>query len=966
MKSCLLKLVFLVLCLPSLAQNTIGLPQVINFDNNEYPGGTQNWDIRQDSSGRMYFANNEGLLVFDGTYWKIYPQPNKTILRSILLKDGRIYAGGQDEIGYYIPDERGTLRYYSLKQLIPAQYNSFADLWEAELEGGAVFFRSWDRIFEYRDAAIRVYPSDAGWLFMKQTGRRLIAQEAARGLMEFRNNEWKPLSTDPKPLPFSVTGIAELSNDSLLIASLEKGIFTYYHGQLFPRHTDADHYFRSSQIYSFQLLDSAEYLLGTTSEGCLVMNMNGQIVQQIARADGLKTNNVLSVFLDRDRNIWAGLDNGIGYIAYNTPIKYIRPGKPDELSGYSARIYDNKLYVATSFGAYYVPLNLHAKDMGFSKGEFRLLQGSQGQSWHFDEVNNQLLLEHNNGIFAVKGDEVVPLSTHSGGWMTLPSSSVSPAPHAITGTYTGLYLLNFDNNHFEPGGELSGLNESLRFLAFDNNNILWASHPYRGIYRIDLSPDYRSFKYELFTDKDGLPSALRNTVFRIKNRVLFATEKGVYEFDEQSRKFVPSPLLTPYFGKMNVQYLKEDADGDIWFCSGKRIGILDFGTDAKKPSLIYFPELTGKILAGFENIYPYNKENVFIASNIGIIHLNYKKYIVRKARPDVLLTQVKVTGRKDSLIFGGYNFSNAEKEAVSAVHFTHGVNAFQFEFSSPAFGLQRNIEYSYQLEGYDRDWSPLSSKTDKEYTNLPEGNYTFRVKALDNLGQESPVSSFSFVIDPPWYRTLWAYLFYFLLFAGIIYIVYRWQMQKFREQQLRFEREQARLKYIHHLEKEKNEKEIIQLQNEKLINEMVYKNKELADVSMHLVERSEALIKIKDELQRLYKKTGGDHDVRQVLTLVNEIEKNNTNWEQFAAHFDEINNDFIKNLKLAFPQLTSNDLKVCTYLQLKLTSKEIAQLMNISVRGVEISRYRLRKKLQIPSGQTLTEFLSKIQQGSTA
>ena len=147
---------------------------------------------------------------------------------------------------------------------------------------------------------------------------------------------------------------------------------------------------------------------------------------------------------------------------------------------------------------------------------------------------------------------------------------------------------------------------------------------------------------------------------------------------------------------------------------------------------------------------------------------------------------------------------------------------------------------------------------------------------------------------------------------------------------------------------------------------MVYKNKELADVSMHLVERSEALIKIKDELQRLYKKTGGDHDVRQVLTLVNEIEKNNTNWEQFAAHFDEINNDFIKNLKLAFPQLTSNDLKVCTYLQLKLTSKQIAQLMNISVRGVEISRYRLRKKLQIPSGQTLTEFLSRIQQGSAA
>jgi DNA-binding NarL/FixJ family response regulator len=162
------------------------------------------------------------------------------------------------------------------------------------------------------------------------------------------------------------------------------------------------------------------------------------------------------------------------------------------------------------------------------------------------------------------------------------------------------------------------------------------------------------------------------------------------------------------------------------------------------------------------------------------------------------------------------------------------------------------------------------------------------------------------------------------------------------------------------LEVEKNEKEIIQLQNEKLINEMVYKNKELVDVSMHLVERSDALMKVKDELQQLHKKTGGNHDVKRAIQLVNGIEKNNSSWEQFAAHFDEINDDFIKKLKTRFPNLTSTDLKVCTYLQLKLATKEIAQLMNITVRGVEISRYRLRKKLDLPKGQTLNDFLNAI------
>jgi flagellar biogenesis protein FliO len=240
------------------------------------------------------------------------------------------------------------------------------------------------------------------------------------------------------------------------------------------------------------------------------------------------------------------------------------------------------------------------------------------------------------------------------------------------------------------------------------------------------------------------------------------------------------------------------------------------------------------------------------------------------------------------------------------------------------------------------------------------------VKAYDNLGNESEPVSYSFVIKPAWYKTIWAYLFYVALFLALIYLVYKWQIRKFTRQQLRFEEEQKRLQYIHQLEVEKNEKEIIQLQNEKLVNEVIYKNKELADVSMHLVERSDALIKVKDELQRLHKKTGGNHDVKRAIELVNEIEKNNSNWEQFAAHFDEINNDFIKKLKTRFPGLTSTDLKVCTYLQLKLATKEIAQLMNISIRGVEISRYRLRKKLQLSTGQTLNDFLNEIHMATSS
>ncbi len=937
------------------SQNTIGLPQIINYGYETYKGGFQSWDIKQDEQGRMYFANNEGLLVYDANYWKLYPQPNKTILRSIALDRNRIYAGGQDELGYFLPNAHGNLEYHSLKPLIPKEFASFTDVWEIEVVGESVFFRTWERIFEYKNQAIRVYPSRGGWHHMKKAGNRLLAQDKRFGLFQFQQNQWVPLHPGLQAPGFEISGMVALGGDSILISSLQDGLFLYTNGTLKRKSTAADASFIKSHIYCFEQINRSEFVIGTTSEGTIIINGAGEIVQRIAVPEGLQNNNVLSVFLDKKGNIWTGLNNGISFIAYNSAIKFIKPGKPDELSGYSARVFNGQLYIATSDGAYRAPLSMKAKDLSFSKSDLSKIRNSVGQAWRLDEVNGQLLMGHHNGSYVINNDQANQLTRESGSWMFLPISSIYPSPEVIVGTYAGITKLRFDGKRFIDKGEMKGTYESFRFLALDNDNTLWASHPYRGIFRIQIQPGNDSFyTYELFTEKHGLPSTLRNHVFRVKNRVVFATERGIYEFDQQKKRFYPSPLLKDVFGDAMVQYLTEDQQGNIWFCTGKQIGVVNYS--ANKPVTTYFPELTGKILSGFENVYPYDQDNVFIASTTGIIHLNYKKYITANHQPSVLLSQMKITGQVDSLVFDGYQGN----QQPAQLHFPSKFNSFRFGFSSPAYGGQENVTYSYQLVGYDRGWSAPTTKTEKEYTNIPQGRYTFLVKAYDNLGKASEISSYTFIVDPVWYKTIWAYLFYFFAGLLLIYLGYKFQKKKFEQQQARFEAEQQRLKYIHQLEVEKNEKEIIQLQNEKLVNEMIYKNKELADVSMHLVERTDALVKVKDELQRLHRKTGGNHDVKKAIELVNEIEKNDSNWEQFAAHFDEINDDFIKKLKKRFPKLTSTDLKVCTYLQLKLATKEIAQLMNISVRGVEISRYRLRKKLNLEQGQTLNDFLNEI------
>ena len=947
-------------------QNTIGLPLIVNYNKADFHGGAQTWDIGQDKNGYMYFANNEGLLSFDGMYWKTYPLPNRTIMRSLAIDNQRIYAGGQGEIGYFEPDGTGFLRYTSLVDLLPAEGRKFADVWDIQVLGGAVFFRTTDRIFELRNNNFRVYLPRSEWQFMAAGGQELFAQDRENGLLHYRNGQWAPLANTQLLDNQMVSGILSIGADSLLVSTITRGAYIIHNDSLYPWHMYGDVRLPGTTIFKTTRLNAAEFVAATTSDGCLIMNFAGKLVQSLSRREGLQNNMVLCSYVDRDGNLWTGLNNGISLIAYNAAIKYIRPNNENEVAGFSARIYHNALYIGSSDGAYVAPLSRDQKDLSFSKGDFSLIRNSEGQVWRLDEVNQQLMMGLHRGTFVLRDgvggarnagtagvrDAVAEAISPEASWTFLPLSPVAPSRYVVAGTYTGLKLLDFSGSQFSDEGDPKGNYESYRYLAMDNNNLIWASHPYRGVYQLQLGADRKTFTSRLFTSKDGLPSDLNNFVFLVNNRIVFATVHGAYEYDAAAQRFVPSSFLAPVFGQMELRYLHEDADGNIWFVSGKRLGVA--ALTGRRYVITWFPEVTGEILSGFESVYPYNNENVFISSEKGIIHLNYEKYIHSQVDMNVLLSTVRIPGNPDSTIAGGYYQRVAPRLPAR-------FDSYHFEFSTSNYGLHKNIEFSYKLEGYDDEWSAWSRRTEKDYTNLGDGKYAFLVKARDNLGNESEAATYTFFIDPPFYKTVWAWTGYVVLFLLLIYGVRRAQARKLRRQRATFEEQQARIIAQHNLQIEKSEKEIIKLQNEKLAQEVLLKKKELADASMHLVEREDALSLVKEELKKLYKKTGNNHDVKSALQLLHGMEKNSSNWDQFASHFNEISNDFLQKLKTRYPMLTNSDLKVCAYLQLNLSSKEIAQLMNISIRGVEMSRYRIRKKLNLPQEQGLHEFLNGVE-----
>ncbi len=533
----------------------------------------------------------------------------------------------------------------------------------------------------------------------------------------------------------------------------------------------------------------------------------------------------------------------------------------------------------------------------------------------------------------------------------------------FAGNYNGIDLLTQKNGTFISSGTLPDIKASPRSVAIDGNDRIWVGTSFKGVYEIELSAGKIS-RYKLYTQKNGLPSTTRNRIFKIKNKVVVATQQGVYEYNAKKDIFEKSSFFKNFFDGKDIRYLKEDRMGNIWFIEGKYLGLLSFS--GSKVQTIYFPELNGKLVSGnngFEYIYPYDQYNIFVGSEMGFFHINLVEYLKNNNEVPIKITSVKSTGSTDSLLFEGYYANekrNADQLNEVIPKMNSSWNSFHFEYSSPSFGHESNISYSYLLKGFDNKWSSWSKKSEKEYTNLPAGTFTFQIKARNNLGKESRIDGFTFTILPPWYQTTIAYIVYLLLFACLLYLLYYGQRKLMLRQLQKHEAEQKRLQYLHQLELENSEKEIIKLKNEKLRAEIEGKNSELASVAMRLVHKGEILAKIKDELVRIRKASNAENnseDFKKLIRALKEEDKIDEEWEQFAFHFNNIHGDFFKAIKEVYPNLTPNELKLCTYLYMNLSTKEIAQLLQISVRGVEISRYRLRKKLQISTETNLYEFL---------
>ncbi|MDX2247460.1 MAG: two-component regulator propeller domain-containing protein [Bacteroidia bacterium] len=938
-------------------QNNPGTPFIINHSRQAYQAATQNWDIDQSPSGIMYFANNEGLLSYDGTRWLCRPLPNRTIARSIAIDSrGNIYVGGQDEFGIFRPDVKGDLVFQSLKNRIPEAFRSFEDVWDIVLNDESVIFRTNYRLYHIQPDTVTVFQAKSTFRSLFAAGNHILVQDI-EGLYQLKNQQLVYLPGTQMLSDKTVKGILPFGVDSLLILTLKEGIFLLHNQVLSLWENQTLNFIGSGRMHGAVILPDQRIAIGTSQNGLILLDVKGKPLYQIDKRNGLQNNNVLSLFPDRLGNLWLGLNNGIDFIETGSPFSAIYPDGNLKDAGYSVSIHEGYIYFGTNNGLYSAPWQPYYDP--FQPGRYSRVENTSGQVWGTVSIGEKLLMGHHEGAFTIETNRAVPLLPPGGAWTFLLLNKFPG--YMIGGTYNGINLYESRNGKWEYLKKLNGLDESCRIMAQDNDGTIWIAHPYRGIYRLTFPdrPDTMTVKF--YQSEDGLPDDNFNHVFRVRNEVMFATAKGVYNYNRETGRFEPNQPFAKILGENWVRLLREDRDGNVWFVVNNEVGLLKVEQKGVETLLSRrdFPELRDKLVKGHEFLYPYDQQNVFFAGESGFIHYNPQRSTLHDSSLRVLLQSCHLLREKDSLVFGGI-FAvdgvpvNQQPEEQKPI-FAYNENAFRFTFATPEFLEAGGIEYRFYLSRLEKEWGIWTNKTEKEYTNLSPGVYQFFLQSKNKHGILSEVVSYSFTISPPWYASHTAKGLYF--FIALLMILSLLLIPR-----IRFKRETQKLQGILKKQEAEQEEQISRINNERLEEEVRHQNRELASATMHLVQKNDILFKIRGELESIASITRDESarkKINDLLGLIHYDRQIDQDWEQFAFYFDQVHRDFLKRLGEQFPQLSPADHRLCAYLRMNLSSKEIAPLLNISVRGVETGRYRLRKKMDLGHDINLNEFMMK-------
>ena len=794
-----------------------GLLPLRNYSSLEYGARPQNWALVRGHRGLMYIGNNEGILEYDGIKWRLISTPNGETVRSLAIDTaGKIYAGTQGDFGFLSPDSVGKLKFRSLLHKLQKKDREFGDVWRTLVTGEGIYFQSSDIIFLYANDTIKTWyaEKDKSFHLMFYANETVYVRQRGVGLKKMIDGQLTMVQGGevfPEERIYFMTDFygSDLGEEQrILLNTRSQGLFTMYPtprdyyptdrknpahtNKIVPFKTNINKFLIENLIYNGIRLNDNTFSVGTLSDGLVVLDKAGNLQTVLNQNTGLQDGTIYAQYLDDQGMLWLALAYGVSKVEINSPITIFN----DE-SGLEGHIQDitrmdDMVYVATLLGVFYMPTlehKLKADDIDHMNLEayepkFTRVPGLSMECWDLltykDGQKERLLISSNTGIYQIEDGKSSQIAKYDT-W-TMHRSKLDPA-RVFLGTSIGLASIYLSNGEWIDGGLIEGLEDEIQNIYEDKHANLWLSGM-NGFYKMKIigfkNDQVDEIELTAFDSTSGLPMQYIS-MQQVGNKLIFGSD-GVYTYNEMTGKFMPSGALGDNFlGKeYSIHRMSVDHFGKVWLVAystlADRIGIgyVDPGEEGdnkqnrdwvQTPFMSISKDIKHAIfhdddgvtwLGGPEGLFRYDAK----------VEKDYKQTYYSLIR--------KVTSGKDSVVFWGAHYDTKGgvtlKQQISHVPILpYALNAIEFEFSASNFQTESDVKFSYYLEGFDESWSDWSNEAKKEYTNLPENEYIFRVKAIDTYDHESVEAVYSFVIEPPWHRTVWAYMLYILSFIGFVY-----------------------------------------------------------------------------------------------------------------------------------------------------------------------------------------------------
>ncbi len=790
---------------PAIGQNEsrrqeAGLPFLQNFKPKDYDGMPQNWAIVQDRRGVMYFGNTDCVLEYDGSTWRKISLPGSLTAHSLVLDEqGQIIVGGINELGYLVPDGRGQMRYISLLAHVPETERNFGRVRKIVSTPDAIFFETENNLYRLQ----RIVTDGAGSSSWKcrvwnsgDLSYRLhavhdqILAALPQKLFVLRGDSLHLLinhagvtnATINLILPYpQEAGASAQEQPRLLLGTRSEGLFLYEGASLLRFECEANAYLQKNNIYHGALLPDGRYAFATLWGGAVLMDQQGRLLQIINKAAGLHNENILYVFPDREGGLWLGTDGGIARVETASPISFYQEGLG--INGIVLRMirHRNRLYVGASSGLVYLA---DPPGPGFAP-VFKFVPGMQAQTRVLLSDGTSLLVGGSEGLFRLDENGRHTLIDEDRPDCFLRSKK-DP-----TRTYVGLVngLAVLQSIAGKPQGlvRIPGISGDVYIMVEDSAGVLWVAERQHRLSRLELPREAwgeltpvtaAKIKIERFGPQNGLPEGWVGPE-ELHTRILISTAKGLRRFDPATRTFPPDSSLGAFFADTSRIFyaLTEDAQKQIWMVHShqgrEEIGVAVPGEDGSY-TWRNTPFSRMSEFGYMNHIYadPDRPGVMWLACEETLVR--YDATIPRAAAVDFSALVRRVTMKNDSVVYGGAALQ-------SKAEIAYANNALRFEYGAPTFDNVAATRYQYFLEGFDEHWSDWTAETKKEYTNLSEGEYRFRVRARNVYERLSNEGVFAFTILPPWYRAWWAYGIY-LLFAGASVLgLVRWRVHALQQ-----------------------------------------------------------------------------------------------------------------------------------------------------------------------------------------